>query len=170
VDLDGHLFLTDFGLAHRRQNVGEARPVVLAGTPAYMAPEMFEGQVSPRSDVYALGITGFELLTGAPPFRGTIDEVREKHHVSELPADALKKSGAPKAVIEVLERATNKKSMYRYKTAAQFARELRGACPDLPTPLQVEVALFAAGDAMEAGVVGWGEKERGGHAARGFAS
>src|SRR5437762_411444 len=43
IDMDGHLFLTDFGLAHRRRNLSETRPVSWAGTPAYMAPEMFEG-------------------------------------------------------------------------------------------------------------------------------
>ncbi|MCH9035578.1 MAG: serine/threonine protein kinase, partial [Planctomycetes bacterium] len=77
---DGRVVVTDFGLAVARP-MGQRGPssAGLAGTPAYMAPEMFTGEVSLRSDVYALGIMTFELLTGELPFTGTLEEVRQKH-------------------------------------------------------------------------------------------
>jgi serine/threonine-protein kinase len=140
VDVDGHLYLTDFGLAYRR-GAGESATVAWAGTPAYMAPEMFDGQVSPRSDVYALGITACELLIGRIPFSGTIDEVREQHRSADLPLDALKKRGLKANLLDVLDRAAHKRSMYRYKTAAQFADALKLACPKLKTAAQIEVSL-----------------------------
>jgi serine/threonine-protein kinase len=143
IDFDGHLFLTDFGLAHRRRSVEDARPLSWAGTPAYMAPEMFEGQVSPRSDVYALGVTAFELLSGRPPFRGTVEELRGLHQAGAMPFDALPaKLPGRKALVDVLERATHQKSMFRYKSASQFARALRGACPQIATAGKVEVSLM----------------------------
>jgi hypothetical protein len=90
-----------------------------------MAPEMFEGRVSPRSDVYALGVTTFQLITGTTPFAGTFHELRDRHAHHPLPTDRLQQCGVQSEVIEVIERATNKQAMFRYKTAPDFARALR---------------------------------------------
>ena len=58
--------LTDFGVSSRLADAG-----TVAGTPAYMAPEAFEGRVTPALDVYGLAATLFRLITGEPPFPGT---------------------------------------------------------------------------------------------------
>jgi serine/threonine-protein kinase len=79
--------VTDFGLSYRRHAAGAGG---VAGTPTYMAPEMFHAEVSFRSDVYALGMTAFELLAGAPPFKGTLDEVSAQHATMPLPLDPLR--------------------------------------------------------------------------------
>jgi serine/threonine-protein kinase len=142
VDLDGHLYLADFGLAHHRRSIDDVRPISWAGTPAYMAPEMFEGQVSPRTDVYALGIMAFELVTGHLSFSGTLEEVRQQHVSKDLPLEELKKHGVKRELLDVLERAAHKKTMFRYKSASQFARALRGAYADLGTPMQAEMGLM----------------------------
>jgi hypothetical protein len=126
VDPDGRVCVTDFGLALRRSHATAAE-VEFAGTPAYMAPEMFEGRVSPRSDVYAMGVTAFQLLTGTTPFSGSFHELRDKHAHEPLPVERLREAGVPPEVIEVVERATNKQAMFRYKTAPDFARALREA-------------------------------------------
>jgi serine/threonine protein kinase len=70
VDTGGHIYLTDFGIArHAESTTATFGP---AGTPAYMAPEQISGEaVSSATDVYALGIVLFEMLTGQRPFRGT---------------------------------------------------------------------------------------------------
>ncbi len=72
VHSDGRLMLSDFGLAKvldkSRPNVSRGRPD--AGTPEYMAPEQIEGQTDERSDIYALGVVLYLLLTGHLPFTG----------------------------------------------------------------------------------------------------
>ncbi|MCH7872831.1 MAG: protein kinase [Planctomycetes bacterium] len=131
LDHDGRVFVTDFGLACARPP-GTAGPTItgVAGTLAYMAPEMFEGVVSAHSDVYALGIMAYELLTGELPFTGDADELRSKHKQNPLPLDALRKREVDPAVIEVIERATHKDMMFRQKSARHLLEALNRAVPD----------------------------------------
>jgi serine/threonine protein kinase len=135
LDKDGHVFVTDFGLAVRQQHgaagagagSGTGHTSEFAGTPAYMAPEMFDGRMSARSDVYALGVTVFQLLTGRVPYSGSFDDLRDRHAKGPLPSDELRSRGVPPEVVEVLERATHKQPMFRYKTPLDFARGLKQA-------------------------------------------
>jgi len=70
VDRGGHVYLSDFGIARHAGSDITAMPG--AGTPAYMAPEQILGNtVTRETDIYALGVLLFELLTGVRPFRGS---------------------------------------------------------------------------------------------------
>jgi eukaryotic-like serine/threonine-protein kinase len=70
IDRGGTIYLTDFGIARHAEST--TTTMGAAGTPAYMAPEQISGKkVSRATDVYALGVMLFEMLTGQRPFRGT---------------------------------------------------------------------------------------------------
>jgi serine/threonine protein kinase len=72
--------ITDFGLV---RGVGQGHFEL--GSPAYMAPERFDGTVSPATDLYAVGILLFELLTGDRPFHGSPAELRVAHRQALIP-------------------------------------------------------------------------------------
>ena len=71
VTEEGAVKLVDFGLARTAQDIGETFEGNMAGTIAYMAPEVLMGEpASPRSNLYALGVFLYEMLTERPPFKG----------------------------------------------------------------------------------------------------
>ncbi|HEY3245747.1 MAG TPA: serine/threonine-protein kinase, partial [Phycisphaerae bacterium] len=134
LDADGRAFITDFGLACARAAAGER---ALAGTPVYMAPEMFDGAISPRSDVYAIAVMAYQLLTGELPFRGEVSEISNLQRSAPLPLDPLGQRNIDAALIDVIERAAHKDPKFRYKTAQHLLRALQDVFPD--------PAIWAAG-------------------------
>jgi serine/threonine protein kinase len=141
IDFEGRVYLTDFGLSCARPAEGAASSDAVAGTPAYMAPEMFDGAVSERSDVYALGLMTYQMLTGKRAFTGPLAQVRRHHMLSPLPLEPLHKRGVPEEIIGLLERATNKDAVFRYKTARHFHERLVEAFPDIKISLADRRAL-----------------------------
>jgi serine/threonine protein kinase len=117
--------LTDFGIA-REMTAAQTRITaenMIVGTPIYMSPEQVSGgEVDGRSDLYALGVMFFELLTGQPPFRGdTAIAVCMQHltaPIPPLPADLAD-------LQPVLERMLAKKREDRYASMGEFTRALR---------------------------------------------
>lgn len=140
-DRRGNCFVCDFGLAcevaMQARAVDDER---IAGSPLYMAPETFDGRISPQSDVYALGAMLFELLCGAPPFQAkTIDEIQREHTDAEVPLHRLLTCGVPEPLCDVIARALHKHRIMRYKTAAHFERALAGFPPNKPAePRELE--------------------------------
>jgi tetratricopeptide (TPR) repeat protein len=81
---DGHALVMDFGIAKAIGDAADSeltQPGYALGTPAYMAPEQAgaEPSVDHRADIYALGVLGYALLTGEPPFRGSVNELMAAH-------------------------------------------------------------------------------------------
>jgi serine/threonine protein kinase len=93
----GHVWLTGFGIASRlpREHQAPAPPEVIAGTLAYMAPEQtgrMNRSVDSRSDLYALGVTFYEMLTGQLPFTAA-DPMEWVHcHVARKPVLGTKRT------------------------------------------------------------------------------
>ncbi len=115
--------LLDFGLA--RPDLGRTEGV--DGTPEYLAPERIDGAAaSQASDIYALGIVFFELLTGKLPFGGDMKEVFRQHREVEVPAPS-KHVDDPldERADELIARATSKDPTKRHPDVPSFMYELR---------------------------------------------
>jgi eukaryotic-like serine/threonine-protein kinase len=113
---DGRAYLADFGAAS-----SDAHPGLLAGSPFYMAPEVFRGErSSSKSDVYSLGIMAFQLITGARPFTGeTYEEVQNAHLVKFAPSiRALQREIDPE-IAKLIDR-----SLAKDPSARPSAREI----------------------------------------------
>lgn len=125
-DQQGRTHLCDFGLACQLSSDSHVRGGAgVSGTPLYMAPEVFQGVVSPQSDVYALGAMLFEMLTGHCPFQAdTVDAMRTCHAESPVPLARLARERVPDDVADLLQRAMHKSRIMRYKTAGHFLRAL----------------------------------------------
>jgi hypothetical protein len=116
---DGRLLLSDFGLAHLLE-VGavEGGTSLQFGTPAYMAPEHIEGRPEAASDIYALGIILYQLLTGKVPFQGSSPlAILRKQATEPPPALRVSRPELPVALESVLGRALAKEPAARYQTA-----------------------------------------------------
>ena len=129
IDGSGNLWVTDFGLAQIESDATRlTMSGDLLGTLRYMSPEQAKGdrrRLDHRTDIYSLGITLYELLTGRPAFEGgnrgkLIHEIIENH-----PLAARKLNPAiPRDLETIVLKAIRKKSSERYNTAAEMAADL----------------------------------------------
>lgn len=138
---DGTPKITDFGLAKRTGvNVAHTQTGAILGSPSYMAPEQAEGaadKIGPATDVYALGVILYELLTGRPPFKGaslleTIDQVRE--HDPAPPRSLLPKT--PRDLETICLKCLEKSPQRRYASSADLADDLRAFVAGEPIQAQ----------------------------------
>jgi serine/threonine-protein kinase len=82
----GQVKITDFGIAYAAGSAPVTQVGTLVGTPVYLAPERAAGlPATPASDLYSLGVVGYECLAGAPPFRGMPAEVAAAHQGQAMP-------------------------------------------------------------------------------------
>jgi PAS domain S-box-containing protein len=128
---DGGVRFTGFGLASRlpRERQAPEPPETIAGTLAYMAPEQtgrMNRSIDARSDLYALGVTFYQMLTGALPFTAA-DPMEWVHcHIAKRPAPpSTRLETIPEAVSELLMKLLAKSAEERYQTAAGVEQDLR---------------------------------------------
>jgi len=117
------------------------------GTPAYVAPEQVLNARSAdiRSDLYSLGCTLYQLLTGRTPFEAdTATEMMLKHHLEAPVSVATYRSDVPAPVLAILERLMAKRPEDRYETPAQLAEALTGASGPAAPPAQVPIVVGEA--------------------------
>ncbi len=127
----GAVWLTGFGIASRlpRERQAPEPPEVIAGTLAYMAPEQtgrMNRSVDSRSDLYALGVTFYEMLTGALPFTAA-DPMEWVHcHIARQPTPPGERAdGIPGPLSAIVMKLLAKTAEERYQTAAGVAADLR---------------------------------------------
>lgn len=124
-----YAYLADFGLVRTTQNLEReeiGKPIPLdqvPGTPHYMAPEQTRGVVTPATDIYALGVLLYQMLTGELPFDDADDvEVVKMHLYAPAPSPCDRDASIPIELGEVVRKAMSKRPEQRYASAEEMRR------------------------------------------------
>lgn len=121
------VLLVDFGIARAvTETVPDSSAEPIVGTPAYMSPEQVQGlpDIDHRSDIYSLGVLGYRMVMGRPPFTGNSDDVLKKH-IEEAPTPIRKINPTiPKDFADAIERCLEKDPWDRFSTAKELGAAL----------------------------------------------
>lgn len=177
-DRSGRIVLMDFGSGRLRELRGDAPVADLAGTPLYMAPELFKGErASVQSDVYSVGVLLYRLVTGSfPVVARSLAEVREGHAQGRVRRLRDERSDLPAAFVHIVERALSPDKTRRYESAGALELALTGllaSSVDVPQHVvhtgrnrsrvwlgAAIAAALVAGTVLGAGVMmKWGPRE-----------
>lgn len=126
---EGQIVLTDFGIVHIMGDAVVQPTGVVLGTPAYMSPEQASGEtVGVASDIYAVGVVLYELVTGQLPFKGSnaLEVITQHMHTPVPPPRQLRKD-IPIELEQAILKAMHKDPLYRQQKAGQLARDIRQA-------------------------------------------
>ncbi len=151
-----HAAVTDFGVAKAvSASAGDKLTTVgiAVGTPQYMAPEqaMAEANIDHRADLYALGVMGYEMLTGHPAFEGNTAQAILSAHVLEPPKDIReRRANVPPILAEALLRCLAKNPADRWQSADELLAQLElvattpsgGVTPTTTRPYQATKAAL----------------------------
>jgi serine/threonine-protein kinase len=132
----GDVKIVDFGLVRAVAAAGITSTSVILGTAAYLSPEQVrDGDASPRSDVYAVGIVAYELLTGQTPFSGdSALSIAYQRLDTDVPAPSTVISGVPEQFDALVRRATARDPADRYADALNMGAELEAIVDELALP------------------------------------
>jgi len=161
--------LADLGIARALEQISwvSHTSTGISGTPHYMAPEQALGKpVSPKTDQYALGIVFYQMLAGAPPYKGDTPMALVAQHIHSTPPPPSERNPEiPEAVEQVVMRALEKDPDARFPHMAAFAEAARAAtlgenlAPSPAAPLEAANALWETLPSA-----GWAEPELGNRA------
>ncbi len=122
--------ITDFGLAHAQESPGSTltRPGDIVGTPSYMAPEQVEGgEITPATDIYALGIVIYEMLTGALPFSADSPLATAMKRLNQpAPSARARIPNLEEAWDRTIARCLERKPANRFASVDDVAKALTG--------------------------------------------
>ena len=149
---DRHALLADFGVAKALSDLPNSGSTAttnlvtaagsMVGTPTYMAPEQVGGNViDHRADLYAVGVVGYEMLGGRPPFQATSAQQMMAAHLAQAPDPIAKwRSGISVRLANAVMKCLEKKAADRWQSAADLLGEIEVAAEDIKTPAAVEIA------------------------------
>ena len=153
ISKEGRIKIADFGLA-RGEIIGStmtAESSVILGSVSYLSPEQVQrGIADARSDVYAVGIVAFEMLTGEKPFIGdTPIQIAYMHVNQDIPPPRSKRKDIPQALDDLISRATNRDPDKRPRDEGEFLNSLEAIAADLdPKKNQMKLELDLPVDAI----------------------
>ena len=125
LDVNGEARLTDFGTAKLSSSVIKTVDGAVLGSPAYMSPEQAAGQkLDTRSDIYSLGVTLFQFVTGDLPFKGNTAEVMTQHITQPAPAPITLKKDIGKPLNKLILKMLEKKPADRFQTMQDVHKAL----------------------------------------------
>jgi serine/threonine protein kinase len=130
IDEDGYAVVTDFGVAKVEDVEGLTRTGSAVGTPFYMSPEQCAGEkLTGVSDQYSLGLVGYEMLTGTPPFEaGGIMQIMKAHLYDVPQAVEAIRTDCPRGLANVVMRMLEKEPADRWTSLEEAIRAI-GAAP-----------------------------------------
>jgi serine/threonine protein kinase len=144
INVTGQAILMDFGIAKIVGGQRHTATGAVVGTAMYMAPEQIKGEnPDRRADIYSLGVTLFEMLSGHPPYEADSAMTLMMMHVNDPVPDVRKLNpDVPDDLVAVINKSLAKEPNQRYQTAAQMAAALRnvlgrikaGASAEAPAP------------------------------------
>jgi tetratricopeptide (TPR) repeat protein len=163
LDGDGNAYISDFGVARSLATSGQTRTGSVVGTPDYLSPEQARGEpADARSDLYALGLMLYEMLSGKPPFAtGTMAEVLAQRMLQTPLPVTRERADAPAWVARLLDRLLRSQPAHRFQSAAEVIAAIdRREVPrrwyrDVLRPHLRTWLAIAASALLAAGVLGW---------------
>jgi serine/threonine protein kinase len=149
IDETGRARITDFGIAILAGGKRMTSAGLAVGTAEYMSPEQIKRpqEIDKRSDIYSAGLVLYEMLTGELPFQGDSEfSIKEQQINSPLPDPRLKNPAISSALVQCIQKATQKDPSKRFQDCAAFLDCLRNCEPSTPAvvPFQPKWWLFAA--------------------------
>ena len=146
---NGEPYLSDFGVARSFDPDLPQKTLTLIGTPEFMAPEQStNGRISPQTDIYQLGITVYQMLTGVRPFNGPPLQVISRHLTEAVPSAEQRNRNIPAGADQILFKALAKDPAARFDSAGQFFEALAALTQDRPTTQWVNSRVVALQNAV----------------------